>query len=663
MSRTPAWLGHRLAALDAAGDLAGRDLLVVAGLKDPDPGLREVAIAWGARCLEPAALLALVADPDEATGRNAALAALERQGPYAVEVVCATTGAPDADEAMFACQVLGRIGGGEAIAALEGALGRPEVNVVQAAAEALGQLRATRSVPALLPLLGREPWLQLPAIEALGAIGASEAAGPLLALLPDSFVAEPAAEALGRIGAPASIAPLEALLVAPGHDHLRPALLLALGRALERAQAPVPLPALAAALLDGPGAQALNELIAGALETPPEAGSGGDDRAHRRGGSAMARAASAVVLAAGHRPLFAAVIRQAADPDGAVWLLPVARRSPALVAALESLAADPDPLVRRSALAAAGGSAPERLRVALADPLPEVRATAAEQLTLLQDPAALPVLADWLGGSRQPLRVAAVGGLSRYPATVLEPVLVPLLDQSVAIPIREDVLAVLASVPVPALAETVIGLATSPEPPLRRAAYAALGPMPESKAEVALLRGLADREPELQVYALEVLVGRGGERLTATLTALLAVNDSLRYHVIRALGRLRATRAAAALEALFPSAAHHEQLEIVTALARLGGAGVRPFLLECLERGGAELRRVAAQGIAAGATADDLDLLTSLARDQDWVIRNEAAHGLGLLGGAEARRALLDLARDLEPAVQGAARRALSAAS
>ena len=49
----------------------------------------------------------LVAEEANAILRNSALAALERQGPYAVAAVERMLTESDADVAMFACQVLG----------------------------------------------------------------------------------------------------------------------------------------------------------------------------------------------------------------------------------------------------------------------------------------------------------------------------------------------------------------------------------------------------------------------------------------------------------------------------------------------------------------------------------------------------------------------------
>lgn len=94
-------------------------------------------------------------------------------------------------------------------------LGDPELEIRILAAEYLGLMRARRAVPALLARIGPEhpPRLRLAAVDALGEIGAPEAAGALLDLLghgPRALHAA-AANALIYIGDAARVAPLLAL--------------------------------------------------------------------------------------------------------------------------------------------------------------------------------------------------------------------------------------------------------------------------------------------------------------------------------------------------------------------------------------------------------------------------------------------------------------------
>jgi HEAT repeat protein len=137
----------------------------------------------------------------------------------------------------------------------------------------------------------------------------------------------------------------------------------------------------------------------------------------------------------------------------------------------------------------------------------------------------------------------------------------------------------------------------------------------------------------------------------------------LRYHVIRALGRLGAAQATAPLQGLYGPALLHEKIEILAALANIASPGTVEFLRQRLEESQVEIRRVAAQGLADLAGCSDLPLFSALAEDPDWAIRNEAARALGRLRVPERRSLLMVLARDLEPVVARTALAALSGES
>ena len=689
MTSAPTPLASRLATLDRPEDHPEREQLILQSLGDHSPQVREVAIAWAARVLEPAALIPLVADAGDALLRNAALAALERQGPYAMEAVERAVSAPDTDLAMFACQVLGSIGGGSSGAPLLSALGRSEVNVIQAAAEALGCLRWRQAVPALVGLLEQEPWLQLAAADALGAIGDPQAAKPLLALVPDTMIAEPALEALVRIASPEALPQLLTLLMDPRNARLRGPLLRAAGASLgaeearaagggshtpaspgrRASHAAYDLTAVGRAIEADHGETSLWQFLAERLgggeepPAPPSTHESGDDRSQSRSGSSTLRAAAVLVLAGGITSLLPLLVRWAEERDSRAWVEPLVRRYPERVVSVAgSLLAHPDPAVRAGALwtlppAAVGA---DQLRAALEDSIPAVRVAACRGIGVIGDSVAAKRLAALLDSGSAAERAAAAEALTRLPQesqlAFLAPRLAPSTDEAVLL----AVLAALAASPCPVLDERVLHLVGAVTGPVRRGAIRAAAMIPGPRAEVLLLRALADRDPGLQVEALDLLVGRGGERVGTTLLAMLGIGDSLRYHVIRALGRLGRAEAVAPLETLFTSAPLHERIEILTALARLGGVAAREFLRQCLDQAQPEIRRVAAQGLAALAEPDDLDLLGQLARDRDWVLRSEAAQALGRLGPGRARPVLLDLVRDLEPAVARTARAALA---
>src|SRR4051812_5192559 len=215
---------RRLAALEALPEGPRGEEMILAALEDESAVVRERAIRLATRYVEPHVLGELVADEANAIRRNAAITALERQGPYAVPHLRTMLVRPDVDVVMFALQMLSRIGDPLAVHGVLPLVRHPDPNVSQAAIEALGQLRHREAVPTLLELLGSDLWLQLAAIDALGEVGDPAAVGPLLALVPDSMAAEPAVIALQRIAAPESLEALLRKLVVVREQSIRDAL-------------------------------------------------------------------------------------------------------------------------------------------------------------------------------------------------------------------------------------------------------------------------------------------------------------------------------------------------------------------------------------------------------------------------------------------------------
>lgn len=648
---TPA---ERLAALDAAVGGPDRDRAIILALEDEALPVRDRAIRLAARYVEPAALGALVADGENAARRNAGLSALERQGPYAVPHLTVMLGASDPELVMFALQSLTRIGYAPAGRSIVPLLHHNDPNVAQSAIEAVGQLRTREAVPALLKLVDGELWLQLAAINALGAIGAPEAVRPLMSLVPDSVLAEPAVQALRSIAAPESLETLLGLLPVVHERALRDPLLLAVGVVLDLHPDPGPLLARAGAELEG-SAEAI-AYLAQALTPSADA-----DETGEGGGDSLQRAAATLVVAAGLESLEPELLaRMANDPDAA-WLEGLFRRFPLGLAQRRArLLGHADPDVRSGTLRAARFEEDElpELFEYLEDTHAHVRAAACYAMGRLELDSTAPLLVERLRRGEPAEQAAAAQALARLSADALadlesclrregdETQLVLALD-------------VLASQPVPAFEAQVLRLAEDRRPPVRRAALRAAARLPGARPDVLLLRALADRDEPTQVDALDLLVSRGGQQSVAVLVAMLGTADSLRFHVIRALGHCRATAAAAKLRALFPDCGPHEQLQIVTALIRITPPWIGAFLRERLSHAEVEMRRMAAQGLADLAEEQDLAVLLPLAEDADWSIRNEAARGLGRLAKPATRHVLLTLARDVEPIVAATARVAL----
>lgn len=644
---------HRLAALEAAAQGPDGEQHILAALEDASPSVRDRAIRLAARYLEPAVLGELVADGENAVRRNAGLTALERQGPYAVPHLVAMLGRDDPELVLFALQGLSRIGSASAGPAMLPLLEHHDGNVAQAAIEAVGKLRVQEAVPELCRLLEGDFWLQLAAIAALGEIGHPDAVGPLMALVPDSVLAEPAVQALRRIAAPESLAPLLPLLFAVRERSLRDPLLLAVAVVIELHPDPAPLLSRMARdiALDGGNLVGYLEQL---LSAQPEAEDGGE-------AENLLRAAATLVAATGMTELQPVLLaRLTRDPD-AQWIEALLGCFPERIAPhLDLLLAHPDPHVRCGALRI-GSFGPADLSAVVAqleDPQLAVRTSACLALGRTGFDAVAPLLLERLRRGAPPEQAAAARGLARLPPEALgelESCLGPDVDERVIV----EALSVLAQTPVPALESRILQLTEAPSATLRLPALRAAARIGGSRAEVVLLRALADRHQPIQAEALDLLVRRGGDRSVATLVALLGTADSLRFHVIRALGQCRAQSAATHLRALFPECGPHEQLQIVWSLLRIDPPWLPEFLLLRLAGPDLDLRRTAAQGLAEVARLEHLPILLRLAADPDWDIRNSAALGLGRLGTAETRDALLTLGRDVESVVAATARAAL----
>lgn len=641
---------QRLAALDAATP-PDREAVILAALEDDAPTVRERAVRLAARYVEPQILGALVADGVNAARRNGALAALERQGPYAVPHLTELLHSGDADLVMFALQILARIGDPVSSSRILPLLGHADANVAQAAIEALGRMRAVDAVPVLLELLDRNVWLQLAAVDALGEIGDASATAPLLGLVPDSLVAEPAVRALQRITAPESLAPLLDLLVRVRERPLRDAILEASGVMLELHPDAGAAGRTFAQGLDADARADLVAFLAAALAERPEGEASSE---------APAQAAAGIALVSGLTELYVGVLRRIAA--AAAWAEPLWRsRAEPTDEQVGGLLGHADAQVRRGLLLAGrfGPAALPGLLARLDDPDGEVRAAACRALGGLGDARAAGVLIERLRTSEGEERDEAAAALGRFPAEALAGLgtcLDPRAGDAVAIAALDAVRLAQAQ----AFEPEVLALTRAPTADVRLAALRAAAALPGSRAEMVLFRALADREERVQIEALDLLVEREGEKAATTLIALLSAADSLRFRVIRALGRLRVAAAAPKLESLYSSAPLHERIEIVRALATIAPPGVTDFLRARLRAPERELRHVAALGLARAAGPEDLSTLLAMAGDEDWTLRNQAAQGLGRLGLAEGRTTLLTLTRDVEPVVARTARQALA---
>ncbi|HEX7336842.1 MAG TPA: HEAT repeat domain-containing protein [Gemmatimonadales bacterium] len=654
---------ERLAALENLPVGARGEAVILAALEDESAVVRDQAIRLAARYIEPQVLGALVADEDNAIRRNAAITALERQGPYAVPHLRTMLASPQVDVVMFALQMLARIGDPLAVQAVLPLVRHPDANVAQSAIEALGRLRHREAVPTLLELLASDLWLQLAAIEALGEIGDPAAVGPLVALVYDSMVAEPAVLALQRIAAPESLDPLlRKLLIVPDVS-LRDVLLLAIGVVIDLHPDPVPVAMKCLAEIELTPSHSLLSYLAEILSWSSEAvpaGSGGAEAGRDYAG--LLHAATAVAVVAGLRSLYPAVLIRIATDYNPAWAIGLFRRHPgALSPALRELLRHADLRARRGALLA-GAFAAEDIRTVvehLKDGDALVRAAACRALGKIGEPKTAPLLIQRLHQGDPLERAAAVEALAEFPSDSLQ-MLERCLAPEVPQPVMVAALEVLGRRGVHWFEERIVELAGHESPVIRRGAIRAAAHLTGDRAEVVLIRALADTHPPIQVEALDLLVARDHSKVIPMLIALLGAADSLRTYVIRALGQIRAIDAALPLESLYGHCGHQEQVEIVLALTMIGGPGIAGFLRERLSERDQEIRRVAARGFAKLVDPSHLPLLLTMAGEADWCIRAEAARGLGRLRLPECQDALLTLARDVEPEVASAARESLA---
>lgn len=657
---------ERLARLTAATG-PEREPLILAALEDQVASVREQAVRLAARYVEPQVLGGLVADGVNAARRNGALAALERQGPYAVPYLAELLASPEAELVMFALQILARIGDAKATAGILPLLRHPDPNVAQSAVEALGRLRSAEAVPALLELLQGNLWLQLAAVSALGEIGDAAAVEPLLGLVPDSFVAEQAVRSLQRIAAPESLEALLGLLIRVRERPLRDAVLEAVGVVLDLHPDPAAAgEAFARAAEEDRGPQGIAAFLGELLRT---VAAEAECRRERFGAAdvlpddreALARAAVAVILTGRLRALYPLVLRRAGEPE-AEWV-EIQWRRHARLGRTETagLLGHRDPQVRRGILVAGAfdAEALPDLMARLDDESTAVRAAACRALGRLGDGRAAPALVRQIREGGPEERTEAAAALGRLPIESLEGLcacLDPRAGEATLVAALEAVRVAGAS----AFEADVLALARAPSPDTRLAALRAAAALPGPRTELALFRALGDRDERVQTEVLELLVERGGDRTCTTLIALLSAADSLRFRVIRALGRLRAADAVPKLESLYRDAALHERVEIVRALAAIAPPGVSDLLRARLRAPEPEIRHMAAFGLAQVAGPADVPTLVAMAADDDWAMRNEAARGLGRLGVPESRSTLLTLVRDVEPIVARTARGALA---
>jgi HEAT repeat protein len=631
---------YRLERLNRA--IHGKDITeeIVRALEDESSVVRSHAITLAVRYLEPEVLGAMVENDENAVLRNAALEVLERQGPYALPFLREMAGGSNPEASMFAVHVLTGVPDRESIPVLSDLLEHGDENVRLSAIEALGTHGAEEAVPRLCALMEGSLWQQLAVIKALGLIGDIRAVPLILESLSNEMLVEEAADALGGIASGECIPPLWDLLLHTEQPPVRNRVLLALARALHERRAGH------GALEERERDGELEAYLLGAVDAPE-----GD----------LAKAAATVAVTARFETLYPRIAARAVDAGDRGWIGRLFGRFPEeLRKNLAALLEHPEPDVRRGTLeiAPVGGAPVAVLLRRITDEDPGVRMAACRSLGGSRSPEALPALLDRIREAGGEERDAAVEGLARMPESELVRI-APFLDESLPPEQVLDALAVVEGSSCGGLASEVAALLSSANREIRLQALRTAGALPESELEHDVLPILDDPDPSVRIEAIDVLVRRGSEAAVPRLISLLESDDRVRYHAIRALGRLQAAEAAIPLRDLFDGACAHEQVEIVSALMRISPVWIGMFLRERFRGENVEVRRLAAEGLVRIPDALDTTDLLEMAEDEDWSVRSFAAWGLGRSGSPRRREALLDLSRDMEPLVARIAREAL----
>jgi HEAT repeat protein len=146
--------------------------------------------------LPPESLALIVARGESLARRAAAMDELVRAGERALPALLAGARGRDPNASLFFLQVLGHIHAPEALEVLREMASHSDLLLAQAAVEGLGHQRDRESLPLMLRMLHADPWLALPAIDALAEIGDPRAIEPLEQMRSDEILKEAAETAL-----------------------------------------------------------------------------------------------------------------------------------------------------------------------------------------------------------------------------------------------------------------------------------------------------------------------------------------------------------------------------------------------------------------------------------------------------------------------------------
>ena len=538
-------------------------------------------------------------------------------------------------------QVLGRRRSRRSVPILARLTVHADDNVAVAAIEALGRVGGGAAVDALLAALGSGNFFRIfPAIDVLGRCGDPIVVPALLGLLPDPFYALEATRALGRTGQ-------EAAQLRRGNDALVRAAAVALVDIHEAQVQRFGGARAVQATLRGDGDSALlGRRLAGAI-------TGAD--------SAEKAALSRLLGWVGGQDAAAGLVKLLDGPDPTV-----ARAAATALAELGSDAdaqilqalRDGDSARRRVLLPLVGrrtASVPD-IMVCLEDRDPGVRALAADTLSRIGAPVAVPALFERLVDEDPRVVQAAVGAIQSLGSTDTE----ALALQAARSPdarLRRSALRIIAYFGYSRGLDVLLQAMRDPDERLRDAAIYGLPYIEDPRAVDALLQAAAHESERTRAAAMRAL-GQTEKEARITSTLLGGLNDRdpwVRYYACQALGKLNEEAAADAIVALADDDAGQVRVAVVDALAHMHTEGAMTALRRAASSSDADVRRAALLGLGVARRPDALPVLLEAVGSEDAATRLVALSAVAEYDIQETLPALLRAASDRDDSVRSAA--------
>jgi HEAT repeat protein len=594
--------------------------VLLAALDDPNVESRRQAIAHAARMVDPAELVTVLGDHENAERRNAAIEALSRAGARGVPSVIRALSDLDPEVVMFAAGILGKSRDAAAIPHLVRLLEHDDINVLQQAIDSLASLRASVAVEGLLKTLNRDPWLKFAAVRALGEIGDWRAVESLAGLLGDDLVGEAAIEALGKIGSPEALGHLARKLRETKDAQEFAACLCAIGATLERHVDDEALGEIAPfAWLGTQDALDVQLRVMRVLSSESEA-SGAEPDPELRG------AAIELIRALKLRPLYVTLVMAGRDPN----------LKDLLQFCAVSLQSDLEPA----------------LLIGLRAPSPQVRALACHCLGLVEARATADEMEKLLSDRDERVRAAAASALGRFDLPGTTRSLVSLLadrDPSV----REAAAGALGRMGADAVTDALLAH-TPAEPLAQTAALEVIRANPHERQLALVEAGLGASQAEVRCGAIRASVNLPGFDVVSALTPMLDDPDAtVRTEVVVALGSFKDRRAR---ELLLRQIERDPQTlkEAIRSLGTLGDSMVAPHLIDLYGRTTPNVRLEIIETLAELREVAAEPLLVRILNDDDPEIRSAAVRALGKFATKSALRHVLAATRDPESSIRAA---------